>query len=258
VSGLFVRRGRVIIWPDTHFPKEHTQAFGSFLDFLAREQPALVIQIGDLLDVQSLARWSQDTTEENGQKFQHELDVTRTNLELVREVYDGPFAWIPGNHEERLIKWGRTRGRALYGLRGISVPGLLGMDDLGIARPVGDVEARAPFPFAHDTVAVHGERLGVRAAFSVDKEMTRFGGNVVMGHCHRLATVFRNVGDRATWGMEAGHLSDRKQADYVAYGEADWRMGFGVVDVDGKHTMPLVVPIRENGVFAFEGVKYGG
>lgn len=246
-----VTEGIVVQVPDIHVPDHHERGVQNLIQFIGDQQPAAVIMTGDFLDCLSVARWSADTLLEAGSFFQKEVDEGRRLLGDLRAVYDGPVSFLPGNHEDRLSKWGATRGKGVFGLRALTIPSLLDFDGFGIETP------GAPFEFAKGVVAIHGEKLGAKAGMSVSKEMDRFGCSVVMGHCHRLAVTFRRQGDRCTFGVEGGHLMDQRKAGYLSYGLADWQMGFSVVEVSGRRITPAVVPVASDGSFTFQGDQWG-
>lgn len=246
-SPVKVSEGLVICWPDTHVPDQHTRAVANLTKFIGDQQPALVLMTGDFLDCLSVARWSADTLMEAGSFFQREVDEGRRILSDLRAVYDGPISFLPGNHEDRLAKWGATRGKGVFGLRALTIPGLLDFDGFGIETP------GAPFEFAKGVIGIHGERLGNKAGLSVSKEMDRFGTSIAMGHCHRLALVFRNVGGHQTFGIEGGHLMDQRKAGYLSYGLADWQMGFSTIEVHRNRVVPQIIPIRKSGSFDYQG-----
>lgn len=251
-----VRDGLVVQWPDTHVPDHHRGAVRSLTRFIGDAQPEQVILTGDFLDCLPIGRWSADTLEEKGELFQRELDEGRRVLDGLREVYAGRVSWIPGNHEARLAKWGRTRGKALFGLRALTIPRMLGFGDLEIECPAGEIEGGPPYEFAPGVVAIHGERLGMKAGSSVTKEMERVGKSTVMGHCHRLAIVYRQNALGQIFGVEGGHLMDQRKANYLTYGLADWQMGFSVIEVVGGTSRPAVIPMKSNGSFVYQGERY--
>lgn len=251
-----IRNGLVVQWPDTHVPDHHKGAVSALMRFIVHVQPELVIFTGDLLDGLSLARWTAETIEENGKLFQKEIDEAKRLLSNLRDVYAGRIAWMPGNHEARLAKWGRTRGRGLFGIDVLTVPNLIGFDDLGIETPAGLTEETAPWEFAPGVLAVHGTTIRKYAGYSVHAEMEKFGKSIIMGHTHRLAVVHRSNYTRSMWGMEGGHLMNQKKAKYLAYGQADWQMGFGLVNVTNGQTTPAVVPMRGNGSFDWGGTTW--
>lgn len=254
-----IRDGIVVQWPDTHIPDHHPRAVRALINFIGEIQPDAVVMTGDMYDFLPVSRWAADTADERGKLLQRELDAGWRVLNEFRDVYEGPAYLLPGNHEERLAKWGRTRGRGIYGIDALRLPSLLGLDQLDIQMPVGEEQIDRAFQFAPDAIAIHGAALHSKAGYSVTKELDRFGlaTSVVMGHCHRLATVYRRAwGDKVVWGVEGGHLMNGKKADYITYGMADWQMGFSVITVQGGHSTPHIIPMRSNGSFTFERQRY--
>lgn len=247
-----VRDGLVVQIPDVHIPGEHRKAVANLIAFIGDVQPALVLMTGDYLDCLSTARWSADTVAENGSSFQHEIDRGREVLSRLRDVYAGPITFQNGNHEDRLEKWGRTRGKGIWGLDCLTIPNLLSFDDLNVTAVNG------PFEFAPGCISIHGARLGPKAGQSVTKELERFGNavSVTHGHTHRLALVYRKTFGGEVWGVEAGHVSDQRKAHYLQYGVADWKLGSAVFTVEGRNVTPQLLPMRPDGSFSFERVRW--
>jgi UDP-2,3-diacylglucosamine pyrophosphatase LpxH len=240
----------VVIQPDTHIPDHHGRAAQAFFGWLADIQPARVVQIGDLFDFLSVARWSTGTPDEDGRKMQREVDAGRRYFTDLRSAYQGPFGWMQGNHEARMGNYLRTKGQGLLGLNALSVPNLMGMADF-------DIEVlRQPHQVAPGVEAIHGIKLGARAGMSVDKELTRRKRSLVQGHCHRQAIVYRQVEGERRFGVEAGHMMDQRRADYLEHGLADWQLGFAVLYVDGRDVQPVLVSMREDGSFLWEGRRF--
>lgn len=245
----------VVFWPDTHIVSHHRDAVYRLISFIQAKQPGQVVLLGDFLDGHAIGRWTADTADENGKSLQAEVSKGREILADLRSAYDGPVSWLRGNHELRLQKWGTRKGRAVFGLDCLTIPALLGFSDLGITSPGGGYTSDYPFEVLPGVVAIHGDKLGTRAGTSVHKEMEFFGleKSVVMGHTHRLAIVYRAGFKRSVFGVESGHLMDQRKADYISYGTADWQMGFSVIERQGKHLVPRVVPMAANGSFYYGG-----
>lgn len=254
-----LRDGLVVQIPDTHVPCHHPKAYRTLLNFIEEAQPDLVIYTGDFYDFAPVSRWVAGTAEERGVLLQREIDQGWRLLNDFRDIYSGPTVFLPGNHEDRLAKWLRTRGKGIEGIDALRLPKLLGLDELDISMPIGESEPAKAFQFAPDALAIHGAAIHSKAGYSVTKELDRFGlqMSVVMGHCHRLGAVYRKAwGGKQIWGVEGGHLMDPRKADYISYGMADWSMGFSVITVEKGVSTPHLVPMAANGSFSFERVRY--
>lgn len=251
-----MRDGLVVQWPDTHVPDHHRGAVRSLLSFIGETKPRLVILTGDFFDMLTTARWTHDTIEENGRLLQSELDAGRRILGDLRNVYTGRIAWIPGNHEARLAKWGRTRGRGVFGIDCLTVPALANFADLNIETPGGTTDETVPWEFAPGIFAIHGTTVRKLAGYTVHAEMEKFGKSIIMGHTHRLALVHRSNPSRSIFGIEGGHLMDQRRAGYLPYGVADWQMGFSVIELRDGKAWPTVVPMDKAGGFMYQGEKF--
>lgn len=243
-----LKEGLILQWPDTHVPDHHPGAVRSVLRHIAWFEPDLVVFTGDFADFKSVARWSSGTRDEDGRALQKEVEACKQILGQFRDIYAGPAEFRMGNHEDRLQKWLTTKGRAIYGLDVMTVPKLLDFDGFGIELPADETT-----PVAHNLTLFHGSRLGKRAGMSVDKEMERFSYNrsIGMGHCHRLSCAFKQTPNGSIFGVEGGHLMDQRKADYLAWGVADWQMGFATYSVTGKTVTPQIHPMNARGEIAY-------
>lgn len=226
------------------------KAHATYCNWLADVQPDRVVQVGDLYDFLSVARWSTGTLDEDGRKMQREIDAGRRYFEDLRDAYAGPYSWMQGNHEARMSSYLRTKAQGLFGVKALDVPTLMGMADFGIEV------LKQPAEVAPGVDAIHGIKLGARAGMSVDKELTRRKRSVVQGHCHRLAIVYRQVDGEERFGVESGHLMDQRKAGYLDHGLADWNMGFAVLWVDGKDVQPELVRVKQDGSLLWQGRRF--
>lgn len=245
----------IIILGDVHVPMHNKRVTDSLFTMLADKQPDEVIQVGDLVDFESVARWTTGTRDEDGRKLQHEIDETRKWLAAWHSAFPGRKTYYRGNHCDRMSKYLRTKAQGLYGLDALSVPNLLHFEEHHVT------EVRQPYVVAPGVVGIHGVKLAQRAGQSVQKEIDHHMCSVFMGHCHRQALVWKQDwagGKRKQrFGMEVGHMCDQNKAHYLGHGNiGDWQTGAAALWVDGNDVVPQLIPIRDNGHFTFDGVKY--
>ncbi len=241
-----------IILSDTQLPYHHTRAMSAVCNMLADRASdiAEVHQIGDFFDFCAISQWSRGTPKEDGARLQKEIDIADTVMTDIGKAYPGLKTRIKGNHDDRLDKYLATQARGLRGLR------VLDYDTLTLAGEHGWETKREPYVLAPGTVAVHGLAVRSRAGYTAHAHLDRLPGNVVHGHTHRAALVYRTLGDRQRWAMEVGCLMDRKQASYLPCGAADWQLGFGALYTDGSTVTPSLVHLEPGGSFVFEGRRY--
>jgi predicted phosphodiesterase len=246
----------VLVLPDIHVPDHHSKAIANVLDLVADYGFDEIGQLGDFLDLSGPSRWSKGTADEFGHNVQAEADAGVKILGMFRELHDGPF-WIKqGNHDKRIMNYVHAYAPAIASLRGLQLANLLDYKGLDITDA-----GYAPHLIAPGVFAFHGEPLASVAGMSAMKVVKQLSASVVQGHTHRQGLVYETVGiagkSVTRFGLEAGHLYDKKKAGYLSYGYANWQMGFAVLHVKGNKVVPVTVPVFDDGSFVLEGVQFG-
>jgi hypothetical protein len=49
---------------------------------------------------------------------------------------------------------------------------------------------------------------------------------------------------------------DKSKASYLKAGAANWQMGFGIIETNGKAVTPIAVPVNKDGSFTIYGKLY--
>jgi predicted phosphodiesterase len=237
----------VMFMPDLHADSHDEVALAGFLTALSSVKPDELVILGDFLDCKAPARWSKATAAEYADTLPGELAAGRLVLAQIREAHDGPIAFIPGNHEDRISKYVNTYAPAIAGLVP-SLPKLLDFESFDVSfHP-------STYAVAPGTLAIHGKLLSSvlgAAGQSAFKERSRHGMSIVQGHTHRLGLGW-DYQERPRFWMECGHLYDTSKAGYLEFeGQANWQHGFGVLHVRDEQVYPSVHVIH-NGRSAFE------
>lgn len=241
--------------PDIHIPDHHTNAVNNLLELIEHYKPDEIVQTGDLLDMKGPARWSKGTAVEYEQNLQDDADQAIGILRRIRDVYDGPFRVIKGNHDVRAEKYLRQYAPALRHIRALGFAQLLNFDELEI-----DLHSGPPYRVAPGWVAVHGDqgrlaRYGGGTALTIARQ---YGLSVACGHTHRAGLIPETTGlyqRHTVTGLELGHLMNEKKADYMKL-PPNWQMAFGMLHISGKNVQPELIPIDKAGGFTIEGVTY--
>lgn len=236
----------VMVMPDLHAPDYDEVAFGAFLRALQTINPDELLIIGDFIDCKAPARWSKQTAAEYADTLPGELAAGKEILGIIRGVFDGELAFIPGNHESRIATYVNTYAPAVSGLVP-SLPELLGFDEYDVTYHP------STYDVAPGVLAIHGKALSSvlgAAGQSAFKERTRHGYSIVQGHSHRLGLGFDHQ-ERSRFWMECGHLTAPEKLGYLDFNHANWQQGFGVLHIINDHVFPTIHAIT-NGVTAFE------
>ncbi len=216
------RESTEIIFNDVHVPEHDRKAWNLLLAVIERVAPNIVTCLGDMLDCYTISRFEKDPMRKH--RLSHEIAQAGRMLAEVQEAAPSYAQLIfhGGNHEDRLRKyvWGRCPDLAC--LPELSWPALLHLNkDRWTYIPY-----ETPFkigPLWHH----HGDVIRQKAGYTARALMEKVGGNVILGHTHRLAHIHRTTWTDHAEAWENGCLCNL-QANYMS-GTPDWQQGFCVV-----------------------------
>lgn len=240
---------KILLVPDVHAPYHDTAAWRLLLKVGKALQPDIVVQLGDLIDNYAVS--SHLKTHGRKLDWQHEIDEARTCIQEL-EALAPRRMFVEGNHEDRWPRYLATM-TTVDNRRGNSVPDILGLGKRWEYVPYRSYGRIGKLHLTHDT--------GKAGKYAVHQSLDDFQANVVIGHLHRIATVYS--GDaRGTPHVAAclGWLGNVDEIDYMHRVKAarDWRLGFGVGYLEASGVVHLqTVPIIA-GCCVVEGVHYTG
>jgi len=239
---------RLAVVSDTQLPFHDRKALKAVINFIGATQPDEVVHIGDLVDYPQPSRWNKDKRGEfEGSVYEDSEKTKRDFLKPLRDVYQGPVGVLEGNHDLRPREYLEKYAPALAGTRAFDFDVLLDFEGFGVSVLPEFYE------FATNWIMTHGHRGGIglsriagNTALNAAKKM---GVSLIMGHTHRLGMGSHTTGyggniRHQLTGVEVGNLMDMRQAQYLKGATANWQQGFVVVDVDGRHVRPQLVPIQ--------------
>ena len=144
-----------------------------------------------------------------------------------------------------------SKAAELSGLRDLTVPHLLKLDEFGIEYIESGILRRG------DTIIKHGNVVRKFSGYSANGEFQSNGLSGVSGHTHRLGIFCHtNAGGNYTW-VESGHLCDDNQ-EYMEGKVANWQKGFaiGFYKNSGSHRFNVnIIPII-NGKAMWGGYEF--
>ncbi len=119
-----------LILSDTHFPFHDKKTIELAIKEALKFKVKGVLLNGDLLDFHQLSRF--DKTPDDP-RYTSEIEVGIKFLAWIRyKLPKARIVWKDGNHEERLVSYIINKAPALFGLKALSIPGLLEFDDFGV------------------------------------------------------------------------------------------------------------------------------
>lgn len=190
-------------------------------------------------------------------RIQKDVDAGIGYLESIRAVHAGPIHISRSNHMDRPLSYVRKYAPGLFGLKALTVPGLLEFDRLGITYH------ETPYEIAPGWLLAHGDEAGGSSPTPGGVAMRlarKWGRSVICGHTHKLGwqhdhSAVNGKVTRRLHGVEVGNLMDMRQAHYLKAGSANWQQGVAALYIDGKTVTPSLVPIT-NGRLVVEGKVY--
>jgi hypothetical protein len=217
-----MKRHSRLILSDLHIPFHDKRLLESWFRYLEEYEWAGVDIIGDFLDCYTLSRF--DTNPRRKENIQTELDQGREILERIRELQPcTDIRYSEGNHEDRLRKilWGTSK--ALGPLRNLTIPELLGFNDLNITWH----RTEEPYKIGGLWYS-HGDLLRKNAGSSARAKGDAMGGSLIMGHTHRMGSCPRTLHTGTYDAYEVGYMADRNKLDYHRH-VLDWQLGWAEV-----------------------------
>lgn len=220
--------------PDCHVPYEDRAAFALMLEAGRRLRPDTVVLLGDFADFYSVSSHSKNP--ERARDLSYEVERVHERLRELAELGARRNVYIAGNHEDRLSRYLCDRAPELFGT--VKLEEVLDLRQLGFEFvPYRKSLRIGKLHLTHD-VGNSGPQAHAKAS-------ALYGGNVVIGHTHRLAYAVQGdaQGDAHVAAM-LGWLGDRSQVDYLhAVQAAQWAHGFGIGYLEPESGVVHVVPV---------------
>lgn len=247
---------KCFIIPDLQVPYHSEDFFRRMLRVIRAYKPDKIVQVGDLIDLPEVSRWSKGQHGEYAGTLQASLDTTTSMLADVRRAAPNASIQIrEGNHDLRFEKYVKDYSPAASGLRSNRLDEQLGLSALGITYE------RRPFELSAGVLVVHGHE---RAYSSIPgkyelERIRQHGMSIISGHTHTpiLVSAAQAVGfqQKHYFGMNVGHGMDAKKVGYVNDGYLNWCQAFGLLEIDGDSAYPQLIT-APNGHFRWRGHSY--
>ena len=222
---------RFVYLPDPHGTFCDWEAAECAMAFLRAHKPRLVVIGGDVVDFYQLSRFDQNPARALGLPD----DVAageRFIAGVRRHAKKARIVMLQGNHEARLTRWMWGNGKALTGLRGVSVRDWLNLRKYGVDYREDGLYRRGRLLFKHGTV------VRSRAGYTATAELQREGMSGCSGHTHRIGEVsLTNRGGTYKW-VESGCLC-QLTPEYMPGQTPDWQQGlaYGTFMAGGRFAL---------------------
>jgi len=245
---------KIIAIPDIQAPAHDEKAVATALAIVKGERPDILIQIGDLCDLQSISRFKKRDWQEARQTADKEIEAANTILDRFDKVTPKTTKkiFLEGNHDKRLeLFFVQNAAQLGESFKGIAIEEQLRLDERGYEY----VRIKnQPYRVGHIGF-IHGWFVNKYHAF---KTVNDGRESLIYGHTHDHQTFISKHLDteQPSIGMSIGCLCDYRQA-YLEGRPTNWSHGVAVVYVDQKTGFfwPYFVPII-NGTAVFNGKTY--
>ncbi len=230
---------RILFIPDTHAPYHDVAAWNTMLLAAQVFRPSIIVHNGDFADCYTVSTHSRHP-QRRGQ-LEGEIAVCRELLDQLDAIPGVQRKIITlGNHEDRLRRYLWDRAPELFGM--VSIPSLLQLDERGWEWcDYGDGVWLGKLYCTHD--------LGKHGKYAAQQALVDGGCNVVIGHLHRMQTVYlgTSTGDKHVASCFGWLARDDVAHDYrnklVAQREYQHGFGLGYMTPSGDvhlHGVPIV------------------
>jgi len=224
------RQDTTFVIPDLHIPYHLQAETDAYLRFGYSINPARVVLLGDVIDAMAISRFDKNPARKT--TLAGEIDIAKRFLKDLRDRFPlCDIHYCEGNHEDRLRKFLWKRAPELADIRGMSIPDLLGLSDLGIQWHSSSLRV-GQLTYTH---ANRIRRLAGQTARAMSDE---WNSSVICGHSHRQGWCPRTTPTGVQDGYEAGCLCDYRRLDYVD-NVPNWQIGGATVETfpDGTFTV---------------------
>lgn len=222
---------RTLFVPDVHAPFAHLPTLEKIYRFAEREQPEIIVQVGDLKDRISHGRFPRSHnvfTPEQEEEMAHK-QATEMWAELRRASPQARCIQLAGNHDLRPLKQALTNYPEAETWIKEGLKKSMTFDGVETI-----LDQREELFLPGDVMVIHGHygKLGDHRDFALM--------NAVVGHQHVGGVVYRQIRGRVLWELNCGLAGDpeAKGLSYTPQRIVKWTLGWGWLDEYGPRFIP--------------------
>lgn len=237
-----------LVFSDLHVPFTDSEVWALACGMVRRVKPRAIHLLGDVLDFDQLSRFLPKSG--RAEQLQSDLDEAQRLIGQLQKL--SPKSKIvvsEGNHEYRLDKYLRSRGRELESLRELSVPCLLKLREAGVMWK----DRLHPYRVG-GLWLTHGSLIRKHSAYTARAMMEMVGGNVLFGHTHRLGVHHYTTWNTQYVAYENGCMC-RTDLDYLD-GVPNWQHGWSVITTVGEKFSVEQVQVVDRKWYIYRGELY--
>lgn len=233
---------RHVFMGDLEIPFHDEKLLALFLIFLKHFKPHRLWIIGDFLAWYQVSAWKKDPRLVID--LQKNIDTGNGLLDILCKMVD-KIEFFGGNHEFRMIQYLRAHPE-MHSLRELQVASLLKLHERGIKYHPWK---QAPLKY-HSLQIHHGCLVRKHSGWTAKGHWEKFGGNGIIGHCHRMGNYVKRTTD-GVWGWWENGCMRSLKADYGGF--FDWIQGWSIAYFTKKDLFHVEqIPVIKH-KFLFQG-----
>lgn len=222
---------KLLLIPDTQVrPGVNIDHLGNMGEFIAEEQPDVIVHIGDHWDMPSLSSYDRGTAKIEGRRVRSDIEAGNHAMQLLleplrrlqrhqrlgrRKVYNPLKEFFMGNHEDRILKYENTHPE---------VQGALGFETLDLSgwsvNNFLDVKEIGGVNFSH---YFYNPNTGRPYGGTAEHRLNKVKQSFVQGHEQGFKYHMEAVGDKRIHGLVAGSFYTHDEAYKGPQGNTHWR-----------------------------------
>lgn len=210
---------RILFVPDTHVPFEDPRAWSLMMTVARALRPEHIVILGDFADMWAVSAHDKSPTRRDS--LDSEMAAVAQRLNELDSLGARTRVYCEGNHEDRLTRYITRAAPELFDF--VAFPKIQRLAERGWTWvPYREHHRIGKVFVTHD--------LGQAGVYAAARARATMGGNVVIGHVHRMGVHYASTAE-GTGHVSAsfGWLGDATQAKYLpAAKRAEWQLGFGL------------------------------
>ncbi|UMO76456.1 hypothetical protein DNAM_280 [Pseudomonas phage BroderSalsa] len=221
----------LLLIPDTQVrPEVNIDHLGNLGEYIAEEQPDVIVHIGDHWDMPSLSSYDKGTAKIEGRRVRTDIEAGNHAMQVLLEplrrlqrhqqrnrkkVYRPRKEFFLGNHEDRILKYENNHPE---------VQGVLGHDTLDLrgwaVHKFLDVHTIGGVDFAH---YFYQPNTGRPYGGTAEHRLNKIKRSFVQGHEQGLKYHIEAVGKQRIHGLVAGSFYTHDESYKGPQGNDHWR-----------------------------------
>lgn len=177
-----IKGKEILVLSDIHIPFHDKKALNIALQY-AKDCDTILLN-GDIIDFYGLSRFIKNP-EKNF--INHEIEIAKEFLQMLRSNFKGEILFKVGNHEDRLTTYIFNKAPALWGVENVTLKSLLGLNELNI-KLIDSTQLMK----VSSLIILHGNEIfaGAGMVNIARSYFLKANENILFGHRHQSQDYF--------------------------------------------------------------------